>query len=382
MTPGRRVEIGFLIALCVFLPLYEAPKNLAWLGYAAMWLGNRARSRDFGGRWDLWDSLILAWLLSGFVVAAFAGVRGGSEWHAAVDIVRYGGVLWMVKRSRLSVREVQWVVWALVGSALLALLLALGQLWTRGHGRLELNSVGHVNHSALYLAIMLGLSASWLFSGPRRVLAAAVSVLFLVALFVGASRAGVVVGLCTLVLLALAWWRRSRLPAAAIGAALAVTIVIGALGGAEVLERHEANVKAGHTLAYRDRAWGLAVDIWKAYPLFGVGMDNFARAGARPDDPLRFLYPHAHNLYLNALAERGLVGAAPLLAVIVLWPVWLARLRPGPGSNSEEWLVWGGALGAWFVSAVAGLVNTTLHHEQGLLAALLLGLWLSRVDRR
>ena len=59
---SRRLEIGLLLALCIFLPLYEAPKNLAWLAYALVWLANRARTRDFGGRWDLWDTLIVAWL--------------------------------------------------------------------------------------------------------------------------------------------------------------------------------------------------------------------------------------------------------------------------------------------------------------------------------
>lgn len=382
MTPGRRIEIGFLIALCVFLPLYEAPKNLAWVGYAAMWLANRARCRDFGGRWDLWDGLLLAWILSGFVVAAFAGVRGGSEWHAAFDIVRYGSVLWMVKRSGLSAAEGRLVVWSLIASALIALVFALAQLWSRGDGRLELNSVGHVNHSAVYLAIMLGVSVAWLFTGLRRVLAAAVCVLFLVALFVGASRAGVVVGLLTLVVLALAWWRRSRVPVVVTVGTLACAIALGALGGAEVLKRHEENVQAGHTLAYRDRAWRLAIDIWRAHPLFGVGMDNFARAPSQQADATRELYPHAHNLYLNALAERGVVGAAPLLAVMVLWPFYLVRLRPHAASADDEWMLWGGALAAWFVTAVAGLVNTTLHHEHGLLAALLLGLWLGRAHRR
>jgi hypothetical protein len=46
---GRRAELGALVALCFFLPLYEAPKNLAWLAYALLWLANRWRARDFGG---------------------------------------------------------------------------------------------------------------------------------------------------------------------------------------------------------------------------------------------------------------------------------------------------------------------------------------------
>ena len=39
-------------------------------------------------------------------------------------------------------------------------------------------------------------------------------------------------------------------------------------------------------------------------------------------------------------------------------------------------------MSGWIVTAGIGTVNTTLHHEHGLLAALLLGLWLSTLHAR
>ncbi|HUQ74169.1 MAG TPA: O-antigen ligase family protein, partial [Burkholderiales bacterium] len=334
----HRAEFGFLLALCVFLPLYEAPKNLAWLGYAIAWMANRAAARNFGGRWDRWDTLVAAWIASGFVVAAFAGLHG-SEWHAALDIVRYAGALWMVKRSRFGEREIELVVIALVASVSIALIMAYAQLSAHPDMRLELNSVGHVNHSAIYLALMLALCASWLYTGRRRVLAAAVSALVVVSLFVAASRAGVAVGLLTLVILAAAWWPRWRVPMAEAVAVLVVAGVVFALGGAEVFERHEAVTHAGNTLAYRDRAWSLAIATWAQHPFFGVGMDNFSIvAREQTTDAYRSLFPHAHNLYLNALAERGVIGAAPLAVVLVAWPLCLIRRRPCPADSDHEWL--------------------------------------------
>src|ERR1700756_2389786 len=115
---SRRVEIGFLIALCVFLPLYEAPKTIAWAGYVIAWLTNRALARDFGGRWDVWDTLIALWPASGFVIAPFAAFHGG-EWRAPLDIVRNASVLWMLKRSRLTERESRAVLGALVASVVI-----------------------------------------------------------------------------------------------------------------------------------------------------------------------------------------------------------------------------------------------------------------------
>jgi len=384
MTPpaSRRLEIGLLLALCIFLPLYEAPKNLAWLAYALVWLANRGRERDFGGAWDLWDTLILAWLASGFVIAPFAALHG-SEWRAPFDIVRNAGVLWMVKRSRLTESEARTVLAALVVSVLVGLAMGYAQLWSGTTARLELNSVGHVNHTAIYLSIMLGLCAAWLFIGRQRTVASAATLLVLVSLFVAASRSGVVAGLLTLAVLALAWWPRSRFPAGLVAAVLVASGVLGVLGGAEVFEKHAESVQAGRALNFREQAWTLAASSWQRHPWFGVGMDNFALASRELEtQQLRDLMPHAHNLYLNTLAERGIVGALPVAALLGMWALWLIRRRPRVTDGEHDWLLWAAAASAWLVTVVVGMVNTTLHDEHGLLAALLLGLWLPRSDRR
>src|SRR3954462_442958 len=142
----RRAELGLLIALCVFLPLYEAPKNIVWLGYVAFWIGNRLAERDFGGPWDAGDTLIAAWLVSGFVVAPFAEVHG-NEWRGPLDIVRYGAVLWMVKRTRFDAREIRMVLGALLAATLIGLAWGYARIWSGSATALSLNSVGHVNHS-------------------------------------------------------------------------------------------------------------------------------------------------------------------------------------------------------------------------------------------
>src|SRR5947207_1904301 len=198
---SRRVELGLLLALCIVLPLYEAPKNLAWAAYLVVWLANRVRTRDFGGPWDFWDTLIIAWMVSGFVIAPFASLHGG-EWRAALDVVRNAAALWMVKRSRLNQREVRAVLGALVAAVVIGIVMGLAQLWSGTTGRLELNSVGHVNHTVVYLAIMLGVCASWLFLGRQLALAGAVALFVLVSIFIAASRSGVVAALITVAILA------------------------------------------------------------------------------------------------------------------------------------------------------------------------------------
>ncbi|HUQ25993.1 MAG TPA: hypothetical protein VM140_10000, partial [Burkholderiales bacterium] len=159
---SRRLEIGALVALCFFLPLYEAPKSIFCVLYLVVWIVNRVRQRDFGGRWDAWDSVIAAWIASAFVVAPFAGIPGGDEWRGALDVLRYGSVLWLTKRSRYEEREIRWLLGALVASVLLGAALGFWSWMSNEEIRsLQLNSVGHVNHTAIYLAIMLGLCVAW-----------------------------------------------------------------------------------------------------------------------------------------------------------------------------------------------------------------------------
>ncbi len=391
------VETGLLVALCFFLPLLEAPKNLAWVAYVIVWLVNRVRARDFGGRWDLWDTLIALWIGSGYVVAAFAGLQG-DEWRSAGDLLRYGSIFWLVKRGGYSAREIRWLLGALVASTVIGLAVGYWRMLSGigKSGTLQLHSVGHVNHTAIYIAIVLGLCASWMFARWKtwkhgtRAVGLAVTALVLVSLVITASRGAVGVGLVMLPLLALAWWPRARAPLVASVVAIALVFTAAFAMRFDVVQKQDQNESANNVLASRDGVWRMGLAGWERFPVFGVGMDNYnlitqervrdwkASAG-KPYNPAEYVhFPHGHSLYINTLAERGVVGLAILAIVLLAWVVWLIRFRPRANDDDLDWILWGGAAGAWFVTVAAGTVNTTLHHEHGILAVLLLGLWLSR----
>ena len=394
-TGARKLEFWILAALFLCLPLFEAPKNIFWGLYLVVWFANRARARDFGGRWDAWDTLITVWIASGFVVAAFAGLHR-SEWHGALDLVRYGSVLWLLKRSRLSEREIGWLLGALAAGTALALLQGYWRLLV-AHSRqfLELHSVGFVNHSAIYLAILLGAAVSVVAAYWHRLRAftrAGATMLlafFAVSLVVTQSRTAIAVALAFVVLLGIAWWPRSRRVTLVTILATAAIVVVALVARVNVVMKHEARISEGNVLAYRVQVWNTARAAWQRFPLFGVGMDNYsvieseavrqwrAEAG-KPFDEKSFKVKtgHAHSLYYNTLAERGAVGFAALAAVLLAWAWTLVRRYPGRSGDDRAWALWGGALSGWLVSVFAGVGNTTLHHEHALLAMILLGLWL------
>lgn len=389
------VEFLWLLALAFFLPLYEAPKNICWLAYVLTWIYNRARAREWGGPWDRWDGLIGVWILSAYLVAAFAGVHH-DEWREANDVVRYASILWTLKRSRYEERAAQCILFVVVAATLLTLAWGYWRLYgLKTDGTLVLNSVGHVNHSAVYMGIVFGVALSaalayWQRLGPtgRAALGAAVAVL-LVSVFVTDSRAavGAAVLFVFVLVAALGLRRRINVLRGLLIAALGVGAVLTVLPG--VLDKTVDRTERGLTFAYRDKIWANALVEWRRFPLFGVGMGNFGRVpldqlkewSSSQDWPFSAtadgVNSHAHSLYFTTLAERGVVGLGVLLAVLAAWGVAILRGIPRSQDPPIDWALFGSALAGWIMTVVVGLLNTTLHHEHGILAVLVLGLWLS-----
>lgn len=399
-----KAEVALLLGLAFFLPLLEAPKNLTWLGYASAWFVNRIRARDFGGRWDGWDTMFALWIGSGFVVAMAARFHEfhGGEWGGAMDLLRYVSIAWLVKRARYDAHIVRWALLALIASTILGLVVGYVRLWTGigKSGTLQLYSVGHVNHSAIYIAIMLGVCAGWVFAGfakwsgwQRAAAVLALSFVF-ASLVVTASRAAFAAGVLALLILSFAWWKRWRVPAIAVLLATVVAIGTAAVLRMEIIAKQERYEAMNVQFSQRDSIWRVGLEAWKRHPWLGVGMDNYAKVtvkhveawraeDGKPFDPSRYVvWAHGHSLFVSALAERGVVGSAVLLAVLAGWLLALTRYRPHRDAQGLEWAAWAAATSGWTVTVAVGIFNTTLHHEHGILASLLLGLWLGSLRHR
>jgi O-antigen ligase len=391
------VETGLLLAFCIFLPLVEFWKGVTWLAYVLVWIVNRVRTGTVGRDWRMWDALVAGWAASAYLAAMFAGLDGNA-WSKTGDLATQTLLLWLVMRAGYPERELRWVLGALVASAIAGIAHGYWRIWSGAGktGLLQLYSVGQINHTAIYLAIMLGVCASWLFASwhawrpGRRAMALAVVALMLASVVATTSRGAIAVGFLLLLILAAAWWPRWRAPLVASVLAIIVTtaLLIGFNTGV-VRKQAEYAATQKNSLSYRDVIWRMGFAAWEKYPWFGVGKDNYGlitpelvrtwrvEAGKDYDEKSYARAPHAHSLYVNTLAERGLVGFAALAALLLAWLAALVRGRPRPQDGDFAWLAWGGAASAWIVTAGIGAVNTTFHHEHGLLAALLLGLWLS-----
>src|SRR5262249_31764750 len=104
-----------------------------------------------------------------------------------------------------------------------------------------------------------------------------------------------------------------------------------------------------------------AIEMWRVHPLLGVGPANFERhylaystrigIDDRPEDR------SAHSLYLEALAETGLIGSVPLFALLIVAlrrPLGVRKRLSGDASLLAE--------GA-FVALVAFLASAVTLHD-------------------
>lgn len=186
-------------------------------------------------------------------------------------------------------------------------------------------SFGHPNQYAGFLAVLMPLAATMLVTralpGRMRWLAGVALALALPAVIFSYTR-GALIGL---VLGSLVWLAFVR-PRAALVVAVTVAIAGGALAPGLLKDRFVNQSNSGD-VSIRADLWGSALDIYTERPVLGVGLNNFKEGYASLPSTLanasqrRLLHqgqvltpPHAANLYLNILAEEGLIGILAFLA--------------------------------------------------------------------
>ena len=141
------------------------------------------------------------------------------------------------------------------------------------------------------------------------------------------SRAGIV-GAVIGLLVVLLVLRRSRGTVWRFAAAAAVVVALGAglavrAGAPAGYFTLDQATQAQDHLANRSQLWHAAVALWQRSPLVGVGAGNYELD--LPEVGLTGVRTHANSIYLQSLAEGGLLGLAATVALFAVTLVTLAR---------------------------------------------------------
>jgi hypothetical protein len=395
-------EFAFLLLFAFFLPSREAPKTIFLTLYVVTWLLNRITTKDFGGPWKIWDSVAIIPIATGLLSAAFAGIRtpSGREWLALNDPLMQSALLLCLWRARYGVKKWKALFAMLLFSCVIAELEGIW-LWkiVGANPALQLKSVGHVNHSSIYLAIITGLSLTWTLYSIKyaslrvQVGLSATSLVLFMGVLISESRAAAGSSIaisCIVTLLAMRWLQIQKIWTTLIFGTTALAVIIF---GGSTMKKHLASAEGNNQLAHRDKIWSRGMIAWKANPAFGVGVGNFIEISdekltkwlAETDkiftsEKYFVPMPHAHSLFVNTLAERGSTGFIALISFFSVWVVNLLTTIPMKGTDSENFFFWGCSVSPCFINMIAGLANTTLHHEHALVSMISLAAWLAYRD--
>lgn len=392
-----QIEFALLCLVIAVLPTFEAPKQIFWGLYFITAITRLIINRsllDF--KWpDLFFGL---WFASALASTIGAGMPGNHEWKGFKDLFMYSSTAWLVYRSNYTPTQLKNL---LILSAIFVLPPLLWGIWLHlgpiNKPNLELKSVGHVNHSAIYLCIVFGISLSTIFykfkanKTKQAILFTLITALIFWSIVIGESRAAFSIAIVISILLIFTLSQNKKIKWGFFSSFIVSLIIIFAVTPA-IIMKHKNYILENNVTSNRIQIWNVSLEAAKWFPALGLGMDNWklitpktiqlsVEKSGQTYKADNYFYPgHSHNVYLTILVERGIIGLSTFMLIILTWGSQLLRSYQN-FRNNDQLLIWGASLSAFIVASGIGMVNTTIHHEHGLLTALCLGIFLAAKRR-
>ncbi len=266
------------------------------------------------------------------VLLAFATM---SLWYSPTpalggrDLLKFAAayaVYLLIVVAKPDLRMIRTFLWAIALGAIVPITLGLWQL-SRGigrpgalHGGLRIESTfDHPNTYGFYLVAVVAAvwGLRWLVSGRQRWIADAIGVAGFVSVGLTLSRNAWAA--TAILLLAVGWRYRAVLGAAVVGAAVMLALTPRLWTRAtDFLEPGGGGI--GNSLVGRLALWDRDLELWRSHPVLGRGWGS----------TLGSVDVAAHNDFLRALVEGGIVGVAAftvLIVSLVLLGVRIGRSR-------------------------------------------------------
>ena len=395
------LDLAMLSLMIVSLPSVEGPKNI----FLVLYLVTRIltefltfNQKNF--HWSRWDNLFLTIVLTALLSTIFAGMPHLEEWKGYRVLLTAILTGWFLSRAHYTKKQYLNLFKLTVLSALPPLFWGLYEnLIIHSKETLELHSVGHVNHSAIYLVMIFGASLGWFLSAMnikketlqkkvQVIFLGMLSLLFFISLIIGQSRGAFGIAVILGLLLICLFGKNKLIKITGVAAIINILLLAIVLK-TNIVQKHITDSENNNVLAFRDRVWNVSLEASRFHPMLGLGMSNWhfihldqlrksVEGRGEIFDAEKYYFPgHSHNLYLSALVERGIVGLVVTFIFMLAWITSLIRTFRRARISSEETFLWAGSFSAWLATYGIGLVNTTFHHEHAILACLFLGLYLS-----
>jgi O-antigen ligase len=352
-------------------------------------------------KWSIWDWVFLSLIVSSFLSALFPFMAGGSEWKGFRGMLLWITFGWTLFRADYNFEEKKYLFIFAILMAIPPLLWGLTQLlilFTKDS--LQLHSVGHVNHSAIYLCMIAGATLSFLTSQfqtlkKKYVFITSLLFIFLISSVIISQSRGAF-GIVFLLAFALVLLSKISIKIKTILLSLLVIfLMIIVFIPAPVIEKQITNQINHDVLSQRDKVWRASFEVARLNPLLGIGGGNWkqinidqlkssveSRGETFVAEDFALQWGHPHNIYLSNLVDRGLLGFITFLSFIFIWLITLIKSYKKFNQDTKAMLFIMGSFSAWTTIFGIGFVNTTFHHENALLALFFLSLHLNYLRQK
>jgi O-antigen ligase len=377
------VFLGAFYCIALSLPIAEALKQISVI--VIILLGIHLIFKKELKIEENWLAYSAGGLVISSLISAFFAFNTTEALKACIDTFRIIMIFLIIKSLPLNMRHIVVFNKILFFSMTVALLYGLYVFYLFPNPvpeitYLELHSIGHVNHSSIYLLLVLTIALTWLFYRDNQFPDISTGLLLfiimssLAGIFITGSRATMFTS-PLLVLLLFFITKQYRNPKSlAIVVAIFVTVVL------TVFFSHEYSFEkflSGFFISPRVELIEASLRAWLEHNIFfGIGADNSHYVNPQDYFQTEFNFSevvHAHNTYITYLLERGLFGLG--LYLIFIFSVLIALIKQY-GKTKDRLVT--AALLIWLINFIISLVNTTFHDENGLLIVLFWGLALNK----
>lgn len=377
------------LGVLIFLPGVEALKNIFAFLFVLSWILTASKENYWGGKWQTIDTIFLLWILADIIVSINAVISHQLPGSNFTDVIRFILLGWILSRTDFTNEKNSNLAFV----SLIATIVTLAFSYYSTGGILkELHSVGHINHTAIFLLIAYSISSSLLTVNfdklnkyQKIILLLVTLILFFSTIDTGSRAAFGLLVVITLLDFIYIIIRKRKFLLFFILASISFFIAIIFINDPpNALQRI---LDSEHILQddTREKINNLSYYAFKENPLLGIGFGNYGHLEIEDiiDEVLNKkgvfdisqfqVSSHPHNVYYNYLVSGGILifSVFAWFWIYVIWLIFKIRL-----TIENEWIVLS-SIGVLIINLGIGWVNTTLHHEHAILSMFILGLLIS-----
>jgi O-antigen ligase len=358
-----------LVLLAFTLPLTEGLKNLALISFILIGLYSTYK-KEIVIQFDLLNKLAISIPLT-IIIGAYFTIDSINSIKHMSSILTMSILFIYIRELQLSQKRINILLVSLFIGFLITLAWGYNDFIYNGKNFLELHSVGHVNHSSIYMLLIFIISFVYLSLNFKeltislKIFISIVILASLISIFVSGSRATMYTSIGILVLYAIYSGYKLQNKYIIFGI-VTLLICIYLLFIGDVNTRMSQKFAQGFEDSARINLIYSSYYTWINNNIFfGIGLGNGALIDLHDYYPqsIYTILTHSHNTFLTYLVERGLVGLMAYISFIfVLFYILVQKLRQ---NNNSFILIC--AILLWIMNFIISFANTTFHHENAIL---------------